>query len=263
MRRRHVPDTDRRHRPAVGVALSARLRDRLGDRLRSRLRAPLVALLGCVVLLGAVLLGAGLVGAGLVGAGPAAADSGGYRYWSFWTQSEQGEWRFAQQGPAGLRPADGEVVGFRFTASPRAGEGTTPRPAGDFAAICADTDAASGQKRVALVIDHGTAADAPSGEKPPKARTTCARVPAKGSAADALAAEAPPLRYDSSALLCAIDGYPKSGCGERISGGGSESETSTESEDDDGTATVPLLVGVAVVVLLAGGAAWQVRRRRP
>ena len=245
MRRRHVPDADRQ-RPAVGVALS------------TRARPSLVALLGCVVLL----VGAGL---GLVSAVPAAADSGGYRYWSFWTQSDQGEWRFAQQGPAGLRPADGEVVGFRFTASRRGDEGATPRPAGDFSRICADTDSAAGQKRIALVIDHGTTADAPSSERPPKARTTCARVPAKGSAADALAAQAPPLRYDSSALLCAIDGYPKSGCGERISGGGTEDATADNAaeEDDEGGATAPLLVGVALVALLAGGAAWQVRRRRP
>ncbi|MBU7599308.1 hypothetical protein JGS22_017225 [Streptomyces sp. P38-E01] len=228
----------------------------------------------------------------LAGARSAEAADGGYRYWSFWTASEHGEWRYAQQGPAGLRPDDGEVVGFRFTASRDAGEsdgesegpadgegpgggrgdGATPRPTADFREICADNGPAAGRKRVALVVDPGTGADAPSGEKPPEPRTACALLEPGGSAADALAAEAPPLRYDSSALLCAIEGYPKSGCGERISGGGEDGPDSSDPGDDradgsdgldDSGPTAPLYLGVGVLILLAAGAARQVRRRRP
>lgn len=208
----------------------------------------------------------------------ASEDSGGYHYWSFWTSatdedpsdrdSGQGDdgWRYARLGPAQLRPADGSVVGFRFTASKSAESGSAPRPAADFEQICDDTAPAAGRKRVAVVIDYGTPADAPEGEKPPAPRTGCTLVAAKDSAADALVREAPSLRYASSALLCAIDDYPRAGCGERIAGGGrdrSEAFDPQESAEEESGTTIPPLAGVLVVLLLAAGAVWQFRRRRP
>ncbi|NEE36853.1 hypothetical protein G3M53_67045, partial [Streptomyces sp. SID7982] len=56
------------------------------------------------------------------------------------------------------------------------------------------------------------------GEKPPALRTACAQVAPDASSAEALAAVAKPLRYDDSAMLCAISGYPRTGCGEQVSG---------------------------------------------
>src|SRR5262245_44754302 len=67
-----------------------------------------------------------------------------------------------------------------------------------FATVCADTPAKPGRKRVAVVLDFGTAADAPSGEQPPAPRTVCASVAPDASSAEVLAAIAPPLRYDTS-----------------------------------------------------------------
>ncbi|WP_323375703.1 SCO2322 family protein [Streptomyces alkaliterrae] len=193
------------------------------------------------------------------GAGAAAADSG-YRYWSFWTWDRSGErWSYATQGPASLRPVDGAVVGFRFAVSEDSADATTPRGPADFAAVCGDTAEEDGRKRVALVIDPGTRADAPAGETPPARRTECAVVAPDASAADALAAVAPPLRYDSSALLCAIAGYPRSGCGERVAVGGERGPADGGKSDGGG---VPLWLGGVVLVVLAGGAVWQVRRRR-
>ncbi|MCC3778716.1 SCO2322 family protein [Streptomyces sp. UNOB3_S3] len=206
--------------------------------------------------------------AALLGVAPAHAD--GYRYWSFWqAPAAGGAWTYATQGPATLRPADGSVVGFRFAVSKDSADAAKPRGTADFAAVCAGTPAEDGGKRVAVVLDFGTPADAPAGETPPAARTACAKVGADGSAADALAAVAKPLRYDSSALLCAIAGYPRTGCGEKVAAGKptetSPAETSEASPVDDkgdGGPSAGLIGGIAAVAVLGAAAVWQTRRRR-
>ncbi len=126
------------------------------------------------------------------------------------------------------------------------------------------------------MIDPGTPEDAPDGEKPPALRTACAQVAPDASSAEALASVAKPLRYDSSAMICAISGYPKTGCGEQVSGDGDggtkESEDSGEKPsapadgaEDSGSGggpSVGLLVGIAAVLLLGVAAVSQARRRR-
>ncbi|MFF4605235.1 SCO2322 family protein [Streptomyces sp. NPDC001339] len=238
---------------------------------------------------GAVLLAGAVVG---LGAGPAQAQE--YRYWSFWQGAEakggsgpsgSGSWTYATAGPATVRPADGTVEGFRFTVSADSAAAGTPRTAADFDAICRDTPAKDGRKRIGVVLDFGTASDAPDGERPPKARTECAQVPEDASAGEALAAVAPPLRYDSSALLCAIAGYPKAGCGDQVNGskgsdgsgsggpggtkdGGGKNTAAKGSGAEDGSGedsggpSAGLLGGVAAVVVLGAAAVWQARRRR-
>ncbi|MFE0903056.1 SCO2322 family protein [Streptomyces rochei] len=193
------------------------------------------------------------------------AQAAGYRYWSFWDR-DGGTWVYATQGPSLARPSDGDVQGFRFAVSADSQDAARPRGTADFASICAKTPAKEGTKRVALVLDFGTASDAPSGETPPAARTACAQVSPDATTADALAAVADPLRYDNSALLCAIAGYPKAGCGEQVA---EQDPTATptqrpaagDANDDDGP-SVGLYAGVAVVAALAGAATWQARRRR-
>ncbi|MFD8123562.1 SCO2322 family protein [Streptomyces albidoflavus] len=203
------------------------------------------------------------------------AQAAGYRYWSFW-EREGTTWNYAAQGPAQLRPEDGSVQGFRFAVSAEADDAAAPRPKAAFAEICEDSEERDGRKRIALVLDFGTAADAPEGERPPKPRTACASVAEDASTADALAAVAPPLRYDSSAMLCAIDGYPRTGCGEQVSGSGepsadasSEAASPGTEESDSGSASgggdgpsAGLLVGVGAVAVLGVAALWQSRRRR-
>ncbi|WP_053924902.1 SCO2322 family protein [Streptomyces chattanoogensis] len=203
----------------------------------------------------------------------ARAQAQEYRYWSFW-DSKGGSWSYASEGPATARPADGSVQGFRFTVSADSAAAGKPRAAADFDALCQGTPAREGSKRIGVVIDFGTAADAPDGETPPKARTECARVPEDASAGDALAAVARRLRYDSNALLCAIAGYPKSGCAEQVSGsggaggsGGARKAPSSPSAkaadgDGDGGPSAGLLGGIAAVVVLGAAAVWQARRRR-
>ncbi|ESP97170.1 hypothetical protein EES44_08405 [Streptomyces sp. ADI96-15] len=204
----------------------------------------------------------------------APAQAAGYRYWSFW-EREGSTWSYATQGPAQLRPDDGSVQGFRFAVSAEADASAAPRSKAAFAEICEDTEERDGRKRIALVLDFGTTADAPEGERPPKARTACASVAEDASTADALAAVAPPLRYDSSAMLCAIDGYPETGCGEQVSGArepsaqeSSDAASPGSEESDSGSASggggpsAGLLVGVGAVAVLGVAALWQSRRRR-
>ncbi|MEV0279038.1 SCO2322 family protein [Streptomyces sp. NPDC050610] len=216
---------------------------------------------------GAALLAGALA---VLGAAPAHAD--GYRYWSFWERSGQ-EWTYATQGPSVARPDDGDTLGFRFAVSQDSSQAAKPRGAAGFGAICADTPAKGGSKRVALVVDFGTAADAPDGRTPPPARTACARVGTDASASEALAAVAKPLRYNSAALLCAIDGYPKSGCGEQVADGGkktpapsgsdkAEATDKADKDDGGGGPSAGLIGGIAAVVALGAAAWWQARRRR-
>ncbi|WP_336051373.1 SCO2322 family protein [Streptomyces sp. CA2R101] len=229
---------------------------------------------------GAVLLAGAVTG---LAAGPAQAQE--YRYWSFW-QGKGSSWAYATEGPATLRPADGAVAGFRFAVSADSAAAGKPRTAADFDAICHGTPAKDGRKRVGIVIDFGTAADAPGGERPPKPRTQCAQVAQDASAGEALAAVARPLRYDSRALLCAIAGYPEAGCAEQVEGAkegakepassaapssgaaadgsdaGGGGDASGAGGTDDGGPSAGLVGGIAAVVVLGAAAVWQARRRR-
>ncbi|MFE7072491.1 SCO2322 family protein [Streptomyces sp. NPDC057620] len=214
------------------------------------------------------------------------AQAVGYRYWSFWDRdSAGGSWVYATQGPSTARPSDGDVQGFRFSVSEDSKHSAKPRGESGFAAICAKTPAREGAKRVALVLDFGTAGDAPAGSTPPdpSPRTACARVDEDATTADALAAVAKPLRYDTNALLCAIAGYPRTGCGEAVSddaGSGDSPEASpppraaSEPGDGDGDRgangdgnggggpSVGLVTGIAAVAALGAATLWQSRRRR-
>ncbi len=135
-----------------------------------------------------------------------------------------------------------------------------PRGAAGFDAVCgAGTPAREGTKRVGVVLDFGTPADAAGGETPPAGRTACAQVAPDASAAEALAAVAKPLRYDSNALLCAIEGYPRTGCGEKVNG---EEPGKQKADGDDSGPSMGLIAGVGVVAVLGAAAVWQARRRR-
>lgn len=206
--------------------------------------------------------------------------SGSYRYWSFWEQDEKGGgWRYATQGPSVLRPSDGSALGFRFSLSENSEKAAKPRGGRGFGEICGGTEAKRDAKRIAVRIDFGTPDHAPPGENPPGPRQACARVAEDATAADALAQVAKPLRYNSDALLCAIDGYPKRGCGEQVAGDGKGSGTSgqggegakdgngeKDEKDDDGSGTsvgsaAGVATGLAVVAVLAFAAVRRSRRQ--
>ncbi|MFE9409572.1 SCO2322 family protein [Streptomyces sp. NPDC006704] len=193
-------------------------------------------------------------------AGTGQAQAAGYRYWSFWDLAGDA-WTYATQGPASAHPGDGAVEGFRFAVSADSQDATKPRSAPSFEAVCGSTPTKDNTKRVALVIDFGTPQDAARGETPPAPRTACAQVAPDATTADALAAVAKPLRYNSAALLCAINGYPRAGCGEQV-GDTAPAPKPAAKDNAGGGPSVGLLTGAAAVVALAGAAIWQSRRRR-
>lgn len=200
--------------------------------------------------------------------GAGAAQAAGYRYWSYW-ELDGRTWVWATQGPSSLRPADGAVQGFRFAITENSAAASRPRITKPFAEICDGTPERDGRKRIALVVDFGTPEHAPGGETPPEGRAYCASVAEDASAAEALAAVAAPLRYDSSAMLCAIEGYPRTGCGEQVAAAdpsdGPAEPASTGSASTDAGSPGPSLglwAGAGAVLLLGGAAVWQSRHRR-
>lgn len=201
----------------------------------------------------------------------AAAEPGSYRYWAFWERSGNDEdgkdWSYATKGPSVLRPGDGTVLGFRFALSEDSDDAAEPRGDVEFDAVCEGTEAKKDRKRVAIRIDFGTAEDTPGRAHPPKARTACAQVAEDASAAEALAAVTDRLRYNSDALLCAIDGYPRQGCGEAVSddkasGDGSDRDDGGDQGDGGLGPVAGIGAGAAAVAVLATAAVRQTRRRR-
>ncbi|MER8233582.1 SCO2322 family protein [Streptomyces sp. NPDC094049] len=209
----------------------------------------------------------------LAGVAAAPAQAAGYRYWSFW-QSDGGKpWAYATQGPATARPADGDVIGFRFAVSSGTDDTSRPSAAPDFAGICGAKAAGDGAKRVAVVVDSGGPRDAPPGETPPPQPVTtgCAEVRRDATAAEALAAVAAPLRYDSAAMICGIAGYPARGCGEQVAeqagdpsatpGATATAAPAASSGSEGGGPSLGVLAGGAAVLALGGAAIWKARHR--
>jgi hypothetical protein len=140
--------------------------------------------------------------------GSAPADATSYRFWSYWTGGS--DWTFSSEGAA-RRPPDGSVDGWRFAISPASSSTIPPRQSPSFHKLCGSTPAQDGDKRVGLVVDFGTSADAPEGESPPSMIATCAVVPDDANGYEVLMTVAQ-LRTDSG-LICGINGYPANECG--------------------------------------------------
>lgn len=141
----------------------------------------------------------------------APAQAAAYRYWGFYGLTD-GAWTYMQKGPDQTVPKDGTVEGWRFAvgeSDPR-----LPRAVLTFDELCAATPAASGTKRVGLVVDFGRPADAEEGATPPAPMATCAAVPTTATSTDVLRA-AGELRMDKG-LICGVAGYPATGCGGEV-----------------------------------------------
>lgn len=179
-----------------------------------------------------------LLGCATVGsAAPAQAAS--YRYWSYWLGGQQG-WTFATAGPAFRIPADGSVEGWRFAVAGQGG-GAMPRAdaATTFDAACAATASRDGAKRVAVVIDAGTPEDSPDGSPPPALQVTCVVADEDATGYEVLRAITT-ARVDDG-LVCAIGGFPATGCGEVVGdapGGTSPTGPPADEAADDDTAAV-------------------------
>jgi hypothetical protein len=199
----------------------------------------------------------------------------GYQYWNYFHLQDD-KWGFAKVGPSDYTPKDGDVEGFRYgTSTPS--QGIEPRAdlgEVDFDTVCADAEAADGDKRVAVLLDYGT--ELGSGT-PPEPRAECAVV-AQDATTQQILGEVTDLRVESD-MVCGIDGYPASGCGEPVKnaevpaneeavaftlpsdsgadGGASDAAVVSEAS------TVPWgLVGLGALVVLIGGGAFVLSRRR-
>jgi len=208
----------------------------------------------------------------LVLPGTAHAEDG-YRYWGYFQQTEAG-WEFSQKGAGQVVPQDGSVEGYRFgtsTTSQNVQPRTDPAEV-TFEAVCGEEEADAGQKRVAVVIDYGTEADA-EGATPPQPRAECAVVAQDATGQQVLEAVAD-IR-SGAVPTCAIDGYPAQGCGDAVTdaqvpadeqpvafqlpGSGEDAEAAAS---DEGSGNAPwLLIGVAAVVVVVGVAAFAISRR--
>jgi len=161
----------------------------------------------------------------LVSAVPAQADL--YRYWSVW-QENNGQWTFAETGPDSITPSNGAVVGWRFGAGGVDASTTrAPRVTPAFDDVCAGVEVPDGDKAVAVVIDTGTQADSPDGANPPSPVLTCVVAPESANTVQVLQAGAD-TRIEGG-LVCAILGFPASGCGDTIAGA---TGTPTDTADD-------------------------------
>src|SRR6478672_1040314 len=94
---------------------------------------------------------------GLLTAAPAHAAT--FQFWGYY-QLTDGAWVFAQKGSGETNPADGSVEGWRWAITDESGTPPrTPRVTPTFGQVCDATDAQSGMKRVAVVLDYGRAVD--------------------------------------------------------------------------------------------------------
>lgn len=130
-----------------------------------------------------------------------------YRYWGYWLGAQQ--WTFASVGPAFRIPADGTVEGWRFAVSSLQSS-TPPAISPDFDAICGPTPAREGHKRVAVIVDPGSASDAPPDQQPPGAWAMCVSAEPDANGMDILRSAAD-VRLDRG-FVCAVAGYPAREC---------------------------------------------------
>jgi hypothetical protein len=110
---------------------------------------------------------------------------------------------------------DGAVEGWSFVFSSDDIPSIAPSVKPNFAAICGKTKADKDTKRIALVVDFGSKAYAPKGEKIPKSISTCVRTAKTSQGIDVLGM-ALKVRADKSGLICGLNGYPAKECGVEI-----------------------------------------------
>jgi hypothetical protein len=156
-----------------------------------------------------------LAAAQLIPVSSANAADKGWRYWGYY-QAAPGasKWTAAMTGPT-VDIKDGAVEGWSFVFSSDDIPSTPPSVKPSFASICAKTKADKDTKRIALVIDFGSKAYAPKGEKVKKTITTCVRTAKTSQGIDVLGM-AIKVRAAKSGLICGLNGYPAKECGLEI-----------------------------------------------
>jgi hypothetical protein len=143
------------------------------------------------------------------------AATKGWRYWGYF-QSAPGTtaWKAAMTGPT-VDIEDGAVEGWSFVFSSDDVPSLPPTTKPSFTSICGKTKPDSDTKRIGLVIEFGSAAYAPKGEKVQKPIVRCVTTAKSSQGIDVLA-QVVKVRSASSGLICGFNGYPKKECGAEI-----------------------------------------------
>lgn len=178
------------------------------------------------------------------------ASQASYVYWGYW-QSDANGWVSATEGAGSVTPADGSVQGWRYGSGTAANTSSEPAAKPDFTAICQTTSPAAGSKRVAVVIDFGSAQDAPAGTTPPSPISACAQVPEAANGIQ-VAQSVASVGTTPAGMVCAINNYPPDGCA-----------TTTTTSDQSGAPSTRWLsaVGALAIILILVTAIVIARRR--
>ena len=147
---------------------------------------------------------------------PAQAAETGYRYWGYFQAApKETLWTAAMTGPT-VNVADGSVEGWAFTFSGSSTpDASSPSVLPDFQTLCGKTRAASGKKRIGIVVDFGPSYLAPTGEKTLKTVKRCIVIDKKAQGIDVLG-RVVRVRANKSGLICGLAGYPRKECGAEI-----------------------------------------------
>ena len=139
----------------------------------------------------------------------------GWRYWGYFQAApNKTAWTAAMTGPT-VDIADGSVEGWSFVFSSDDIPSVQPRVKPDFKSICKGMKSDKDTKRIAVVIDFGSASYAPKGEKVRKTITTCVRTAKESQGIDVLG-QVTKIRSAGSGLICGLAGYPAKECGVEI-----------------------------------------------
>jgi hypothetical protein len=221
-----------------------------------------------------LLLSLFIAGVALVGTSGSASAEDNFQYWGYY-QVKDGSFTYATKGAGATNPAEGSIEGHRWSATPQ-GKMNVPRAdltKVTFDAVCGDSEAADGEKRIAVIVDFGVEADALGDDETPAPFAECAVVPEAATGLQALQAVAE-VRTENSSFgpsLCGIDGYPSTSCADESTATASPAdeivdvairgEGDESSSDDDDDSNLPLLIGAGVVVVLLGAGGVALSRR--
>lgn len=162
-----------------------------------------------------MLISSTLVLSQLIAIPTASAASKGYRYWGYFQAAPNTtQWVAAMTGPT-VDIEDGAVEGWNFVFSSDDIPSVAPSVKPNFESICAKTEPVSGKKRIGIVINFGSKAYAPKGEKVQKTITRCVTTAVESQGIDVLG-QVVKVRAGSSGLICGFNGYPKKECGVEI-----------------------------------------------
>ncbi|WP_392545094.1 hypothetical protein [Oryzobacter telluris] len=167
-------------------------------------------------------------------------------YWAFFHASRGGSWTYSSSGATSYDPAPGSVVGFRF------GSGQQPRTAPPATSAPAPTPATTTR-----TTTPRTQTAKPRATVTPRAATTTNGSATARSAAPKPSASPSASATPSASVTASATPTPSSSESDEATTVAA-APTSTDATGDVGT----LVVGGALVALVAGGAGWAAWRRR-